>query len=95
MSIMNFSNASLRDISNLVALAKTKERRSTLTKQVPDEGARAVLEVALTLPKAQCACLGMLLQFLREVAEKSDKNKMSIQALAVIFAPSLMKTPDN
>eukprot|EP00045_Choanoeca_perplexa_P006438 m.54706 g.54706 ORF g.54706 m.54706 type:complete len:568 (+) comp13640_c0_seq1:117-1820(+) len=41
------------------------------------------------LPKAHAATLKVLLDFLMEVADRSDVNKMTIANLAVVFAPTL------
>ncbi|GBG33435.1 Rho GTPase activating protein, putative [Hondaea fermentalgiana] len=57
--------------------------------------ARVICEVALTLPLRQCQCLSMVLNLLYIVSELAAENKMTTQALAVVFAPTLMHTPDN
>eukprot|EP00730_Choanoeca_flexa_P017148 TRINITY_DN8215_c0_g1_i2.p1 TRINITY_DN8215_c0_g1~~TRINITY_DN8215_c0_g1_i2.p1 ORF type:complete len:569 (+),score=121.02 TRINITY_DN8215_c0_g1_i2:102-1808(+) len=41
------------------------------------------------LPKAHAATLKVLLDFLMEVADKADVNKMTVANLAVVFAPTL------
>lgn len=45
--------------------------------------------VSILLPPVHQSCLRFLLEFLADVADNVEKNKMGISNLAVVFAPSL------
>mmetsp|Transcript_31996 Transcript_31996/g.51007 ORF Transcript_31996/g.51007 Transcript_31996/m.51007 type:complete len:265 (+) Transcript_31996:1152-1946(+) len=57
--------------------------------------ARQVCDITLTLPPPQCRTLSMILNLLYMISLLSEDNRMTAQALAVVFAPTLMQTPDN
>jgi hypothetical protein len=55
----------------------------------------AVFEALARLQTPNKECLSLLLQFLREVAQFDKYNKMSAANLAICFAPSLLRAPDD
>lgn len=59
------------------------------------EMVRAVAEAAMRLPSPNRELLGMLLDFLRDVAAYSQINKMTPANLATCFAPSLLRAPEG
>ncbi|KAJ3004921.1 UNVERIFIED_CONTAM: Rho GTPase-activating protein 15 [Siphonaria sp. JEL0065] len=48
-----------------------------------------------TLPSCNYNVLSYLLKHLKKVAEKSEINKMEQSNLAIVFAPTLIRTPDG
>lgn len=86
--------------SSVASIESTDDSTSPSQQALADEilaarRARVVCDVALTLPPRQCQCLSMVLNLLYIISELSNVNKMTTQALAVVFAPTLMHTPDN
>jgi hypothetical protein len=59
---------------------------------LPDEAEyhNEILKLVKKLPSAHKSLLLRLLEFLAEVAEHSDKNKMTISNLATIISPCIL-----
>ena len=58
-----------------------------------DEQVAAKTELLLSLPHANFKILGLLIQHLHKVAAESEVNKMNMANLAVLFAPTSMRSP--
>ncbi|KAJ8305833.1 hypothetical protein KUTeg_016378, partial [Tegillarca granosa] len=61
----------------------------------PDGSAKLMLSILECLPKANQETMAMVLNHLKKIAAKSDKNKMPISNLAVCFGPVLLCPPSS
>jgi len=55
----------------------------------------AITMILNDMPRAHMETLKFVLQMLKDVAEKEEENKMPVQSLANIFAPTLMKAREQ
>lgn len=60
-----------------------------------EELIKATVDVVRSLPDPNKSLLGMLLNFLSELSQNSEVNKMTPANLATCFAPSLLRAPDD
>ena len=58
-----------------------------------DEQVAAKSQLLLSLPHANFKILGLLITHLHKVADESEVNKMNMANLAVVFAPTSMRSP--
>ncbi|XP_062916090.1 uncharacterized protein LOC134352665 isoform X2 [Mobula hypostoma] len=65
--------------------------------QLPAEDERSAVTLLLTclMPMANVATMKYFLSFLQNVAGRSEKNKMGVHNLAVVFAPNLFQLFDT
>ena len=59
------------------------------------EKLRAIHAIIHLLPPIHYSCLERLIFHMAQVAKGEDHNKMSPKSLAIVFAPVLLKTPDD
>ena len=103
----NFDPAEVDDIHDLTGLVKLVLREMNpplLTFSLyddfvnaagkhPSEQAVAIQEVVQRMPRANFEKMDTLLKHLRLVGQQSAVNKMTLQNLALVFGPTIMRSP--
>eukprot|EP00040_Diaphanoeca_grandis_P037516 m.245091 g.245091 ORF g.245091 m.245091 type:complete len:393 (+) comp33833_c12_seq1:19-1197(+) len=68
---------------------------SDMSKDAPDEKMEACKAVLLMLPDIHLKILSELSGFLFEISKHEENNKMSMNNLAIVFGPNVMKSSDE
>jgi hypothetical protein len=106
--VLEREKANVHDVASLIkrflmtqseALISPAERERLLKLVTPDKSpetvALEVLSALGTIPDADRYCLVYVARFLRIVSKHSQTNKMTVEALAVVFGPILMKLEEG
>ena len=65
------------------------------TREARLEAAKVVLRDRELISKSHVQCLFLILEFLQDVSRKSHVNRMASSQLAICFAPTLFRPPQN
>jgi len=65
------------------------------TREARLEAAKVALRDRELISESHVKCLFSILEFLQDVSKKSDVNRMASSQLAICFAPTLFRPPQN